>query len=657
MMLALTNAAIYVSIVSVLLLSLRVIRPGILPAQLGIGGKGQLTKFNKRRLQQNRTQHTINDICNKEPDHRLDPRVTVDQEHNLLFKHVHGKQQLAQTDVETYYEYYHRHKRRKRKLLQLVVLAVALMTGRYVILETVSNDLCSYVSQTGDLRSSPSDSISSALFSNTTEAPCLYSQRSNRSQPSTTQAVWHGEQLSLQQSPPSSLVTVSPVLSGHPFCCNTMLLSMIDSLHLQQAQPCLAHRRTQSWPTRDSFRTLASITDIMTTADLLSKDVLQTSSFTKTKDSSNVSAPTTPMQKPVLQHDKAHPHANRTDAAQPTGASEISDPYWQLVPLFEKVTEAKLLETMTCKIHTRDREPATSLSSTCQQKNTQPQAPVRTAGPSSSVETNVECKLFPTPHLDDAASGPQQPTLPPQVTTHVKMDMARQSMCDHFKAPAHMRSIEIDLPPNTNAQALLHTAYNEQVLLKQALQHIVPMLNMVLYTLLPILATTTWLFLSVVATAMSIYAETSRTKQSSKFVQHHLPLQAFAILVSVLCMMSSLTMFVLTQLHCMLTLATAYSFLTHPHWISACLMMICGPKGMQQLLAGLTQAIEHAIQSVVKHPKQPKFAHPKIRNGRYWRRVRNRTRWMHKQFVCKYVKALCWLHQFIQHAKTQHQTP
>ena len=55
-------------------------------------------------------QHTIiiNDICNKEPEHRLDPRVIVDQEHNLLFKYAHGKQQLAQTDVETYYEYYHR---------------------------------------------------------------------------------------------------------------------------------------------------------------------------------------------------------------------------------------------------------------------------------------------------------------------------------------------------------------------------------------------------------------------------------------------------------------------------------------------------------------------------------------------------------------------
>ena len=214
-------------------------------------------------------------------DHRFDPRVTVDQEHNLLFKHAHGKQQLAQTDVETYYEYYHRHKRRRRKLLQLVMLAAALMTGRYVLLETVSNDLCSYVSQTGDLRSGPSDSVSSALFSNNTEAPWLCSQRSNRSQPSTTQFVWHREQLSLQQSPPTSLVTVSPVPFVHPFCSNRLLPNLIDSLLLQHAQPCPAHRRTQSWPTHDSLRTLARITDTMTTADLLSKGVLQTLSFTR----------------------------------------------------------------------------------------------------------------------------------------------------------------------------------------------------------------------------------------------------------------------------------------------------------------------------------------------------------------------------------------
>ena len=94
----------------------------------------------------------------------------------------------------------------------------------------------------------------------------------------------------------------------------------------------------------------------------------------------------------------------------------------------------------------------------------------------------------------------------------------------------------------------------------------------------------------------------------------------------------------------------ASSFLAHPHWIRACFTMICGPKAMQQLLAGLIQALEHAIQSDVKHPKQPKIAHPRVRNGRNWRRIRNRTRWLHKQCV-QIHEGFDWLHKFVQHAK------
>ena len=273
-----------------------------------------------------------------------------------------------------------------------------------------------------------------------------------------------------------------------------------------------------------------------------------------------------------------------------------------------------------------------------------------TAGASSSVETDVECKLFSTSHLGNTAKGPQQPTLSPQVATK---DMPQQSICDHCTAPAHMRSAEIDLPPNTIAQALIHVVHMGLSSLQQALQHVVSALNMAMYTLLPTLAASAWLCLSVLATAMSIYTETSRTKKSSKCMQHHLPLQASVILVSLLCMVSTLTTSILTQLHCVLTLAPAYSFLAHPHWTSACLMILYGPVAMQELVAGLTQALVQAIQFAVKQPKQPKFGHPRISNGRYWRRIRNKTRWLHKQFVYKYVKALCWLHQFIQHAKPQ----
>jgi len=223
-------------------------------------------------------------------------------------------------------------------------------------------------------------------------------------------------------------------------------------------------------------------------------------------------------------------------------------------------------------------------------------------------------------------------------------------MCDHSKAPAHMRSIEIDLPPNTNAQALIHIAYMGQILLKQALQPVVSMHNTVMYTLLPTLATSAWLSLSVLATAMSIHAETSRP---SKYVPSPQVMQTCVILVSLLSIAANVTMFILTQVHCMLTVAAACSFLAQPHWITACVIMIYAPKAINQLTVRLAHVIQYAIQSLVKNPKQSKFPHPSIQNGTYWRRIRNKTRRLHKQPVYRYIKVLCWLHHFIQQSTPQ----
>ncbi len=77
------------------------------------------------------------------------------------------------------------------------------------------------------------------------------------------------------------------------------------------------------------------------------------------------------------------------------------------------------------------------------------------------------------------------------------------------------------------------------------------------------------------------------------------------------------------------------------------------PKAIDNLRIELTHTMEYAIQSLVKDPKQSKFAHPRIQNGTYWRRIRNRTRRLHKQPVYRYVKVLCWLHHFIQYAIPQ----
>ncbi len=67
----------------------------------------------------------------------------------------------------------------------------------------------------------------------------------------------------------------------------------------------------------------------------------------------------------------------------------------------------------------------------------------------------------------------------------------------------------------------------------------------------------------------------------------------------------------------------------------------------------LTHVIQHAIQSLVKKTKQSKFPQPRIRNGAYWRRIRNKTRRLHKQPVYRYIKVLCWLHHFIRMSTPQ----
>jgi len=55
------------------------------------------------------------------------------------------------------------------------------------------------------------------------------------------------------------------------------------------------------------------------------------------------------------------------------------------------------------------------------------------------------------------------------------------------------------------------------------------------------------------------------------------------------------------EMHCVITLAFAYRFLAQPHWISACLMMIHGPKfeAMQQLSIGLCNVWDAHICSVI----------------------------------------------------------
>jgi len=54
--------------------------------------------------------------------------------------------------------------------------------------------------------------------------------------------------------------------------------------------------------------------------------------------------------------------------------------------------------------------------------------------------------------------------------------------------------------------------------------------------------------------------------------------------------------------------------------------LLYAARAIDKLTIRLTHVIQHAIQSPVKNRKQSKFTRPRIRNGTYWRRIRNRTR-------------------------------
>ncbi len=285
--------------------------------------------------------------------------------------------------------------------------------------------------------------------------------------------------------------------------------------------------------------------------------------------------------------------------------------------------------------------------------DTRPQAPWDIASSTSNGEPTVQLKIHLTHQQCTTISVLQQPAPEAKAHIHANRQAQQQSGGVQHTLLAHNKSVNRALPPNTRAQILMNIAYNACFLLTQVLYCVLRMFSMALCTLLPLLTTSTWLFISMYATAVSIHTAVSENRQPSKCVQSPRVLQTCVILDSLLSITANLTIFIVTQVHCMLTLAAAYSFLAQPHWISACLIMLHAPKAVDNLTMRLTHVIEYAIQSLIKDPKQFKFAHPRIRNGTYWRRIRNRTRRLHKQPVYRYVKVLCWLHHFIQYIKPQ----
>ena len=158
------------------------------------------------------------------------------------------------------------------------------------------------------------------------------------------------------------------------------------------------------------------------------------------------------------------------------------------------------------------------------------------------------------------------------------------------KCPSHTSCPQEVCEQNfARAQILIHTAYDAYFLLKQVVYCVSCMLNMALCTHLPILTIFTWLSISMYATVVRMHTPMSEKGQPSKCVQRPRLMQTCVTLVSLLSITASLTIFVLTQVHCMLTLAAAYSFLHKPTGLVlvSCCYMLYAPTAIDQLTISL----------------------------------------------------------------------
>ncbi len=193
------------------------------------------------------------------------------------------------------------------------------------------------------------------------------------------------------------------------------------------------------------------------------------------------------------------------------------------------------------------------------------QAPWNIASSTSVDEPAVQLKRHLRHQQCTTINALQQLAPEAKADLHANRQASEHGEDAHHTLPAHKKSVNIAMPPITSAQILIQIAYDAYFLLKQFLHCASCMLNMALCTLLTLLITSTWLSMSTYATALSMHTTMSENRQPSKCVHNPRVRQTYVILVSLLSMTARLTIFILTKVHCMLTLIAAYSFLAQPH--------------------------------------------------------------------------------------------
>ena len=213
----------------------------------------------------------------------------------------------------------------------------------------------------------------------------------------------------------------------------------------------------------------------------------------------------------------------------------------------------------------------------------------------------------------------------------------------HWLRAPHTFAASLMLTTNTwlhvkTAFTLLATAVNECLTLFACL----------ICHILPIMLTSICLSFTLLATATHISIQTTKARPIGRRWHNRCIIQLCTVCASLL----TINVYILANLHTIFQTASGPSNLKTSdtmHWFFACLPAMHVRLTYKQIVNCIADAITQAINILANKPKRPSFQHPTFRCGKYWRRVRNRTRKLHHQMLYMYVKLL---HRFYTYLKT-----
>ena len=239
----------------------------------------------------------------------------------------------------------------------------------------------------------------------------------------------------------------------------------------------------------------------------------------------------------------------------------------------------------------------------------------------------------------DSDGSPQQLTT--ALGSKLNTNKPMQVIFDWLKNKSlHTFPVNLFFTTSTQLYSICKTAFT---LLTSAACQCLTLLPCSVCHVLPILTTSVWLSLTMLAVATQTFTPLAKARPNGARWHNSCTIQLCTIFASLL----TINMYIVTSIHPTLHKALTFNPLLPTCWFSACSSIMSLPLAYAQIVDAVAEAIAHAIQTLVNKPKSARFQHPRFRSGMYWRRIRNRTRKLHRQMIYKYVKLLYQLHTYL----------